>query len=486
MVVDRCDEAFTTVEPYRGVNANMHTVEAFLAASDVTGDPLWRARALRITERVLRLRPRLLLADPRALRRGVAPPARLQPRQAARPVPTVRRDGRSRDGVGPPGAEPAGGTRRRGAGLAAAVGARALRARRCGRLGGRRQPGFVYTTDWDGTPVVRHRMHWVAAEATATAAVLHAVTGDPSYASWYETWWDHIDLASATVTAARGGTSSTRQPAVLDGVVGQAGHLPRAAGHPRAAAPGRAVLRHRPGRWTARPLSPVATRWAPVAQPPPFRYCRRERGGGYGGGMVRARGWRWRRTGNCTPYGAAGEPLTSVRRGCGCRRQVCLIETGCCVVQVLGCGPRSALLAPSLVRGRSAQPDLARVPTACGTGCCGSRSRRSPSTSTRSVLPSLRAAASHRAVRPTPRPRWRSWVCAAGVGSRPGACCAATPGPWEGTTPSRCPPDAPPERVGRPRGTATPTTRRRDARRSRGPPGAGLLALPPAVRVRNR
>ena len=45
------------------------------------------------------------------------------------------------------------------------------------------RPGFVYTTDWDGTPVVRHRMHWVAAEATATAAVLHAVTGDPSYAS---------------------------------------------------------------------------------------------------------------------------------------------------------------------------------------------------------------------------------------------------------------------------------------------------------------
>ena len=89
-----------------------------------------------------RLRPRLLLADPRALRRGVAPPARLQRRQAARPFPTVRRDGRSRDGVGAPGAEPAGGTRRRGAGLVAAVGALALRARRCGRLGGRRQARF--------------------------------------------------------------------------------------------------------------------------------------------------------------------------------------------------------------------------------------------------------------------------------------------------------------------------------------------------------
>jgi uncharacterized protein len=66
--------------------------------------------------------------------------------------------------------------------------------------------------------------------------------------------------------------------------------------------------------------------------------------------MARARGWRWRRTGGCTPYGAVDEPVTSVRRGCGCRRQVCLVETGCCLVQVLGCGPRSALLAPSLVR----------------------------------------------------------------------------------------------------------------------------------------
>ena len=52
--------------------------------------------------------------------------------------------------------------------------------------------GFVYTVDWEGTPVVRERMHWVAAEATATAAALHAATGDPSYAAWYATWWDHL------------------------------------------------------------------------------------------------------------------------------------------------------------------------------------------------------------------------------------------------------------------------------------------------------
>ena len=53
-------------------------------------------------------------------------------------------------------------------------------------------PGFVYTVDWDGHPVVRERMHWVAAEATATAAALHEVTRDPAYAAWYETFWEHV------------------------------------------------------------------------------------------------------------------------------------------------------------------------------------------------------------------------------------------------------------------------------------------------------
>ena len=43
--------------------------------------------------------------------------------------------------------------------------------------------GFVYTVDWDGTPVVRARMHWVATEALAAAATLHAATGEASYAA---------------------------------------------------------------------------------------------------------------------------------------------------------------------------------------------------------------------------------------------------------------------------------------------------------------
>ena len=49
-------------------------------------------------------------------------------------------------------------------------------------------------------------MHWVAAEATATAAALHAATGDPAYAGWYETWWQHVAdhfLDASRVLAAR-------------------------------------------------------------------------------------------------------------------------------------------------------------------------------------------------------------------------------------------------------------------------------------------
>ena len=38
MVVEQWDETFSTLDDYRGVNANMHTVEAFLAAADALGD----------------------------------------------------------------------------------------------------------------------------------------------------------------------------------------------------------------------------------------------------------------------------------------------------------------------------------------------------------------------------------------------------------------------------------------------------------------
>ena len=53
MHADRWDRAWRTLDPYRGVNANMHAVEALMAATDATGDPQWRDRALTITTHVV-------------------------------------------------------------------------------------------------------------------------------------------------------------------------------------------------------------------------------------------------------------------------------------------------------------------------------------------------------------------------------------------------------------------------------------------------
>ena len=52
MYVDQWDRSFTTLSQYRGINANMHAVEALLAATDATGDTRWRQRALGIAQRV--------------------------------------------------------------------------------------------------------------------------------------------------------------------------------------------------------------------------------------------------------------------------------------------------------------------------------------------------------------------------------------------------------------------------------------------------
>src|SRR5699024_4741897 len=48
MSVDTFDRTFTECEEYRGINANMHTVEGLLAAADVTGERRWLDRAVGI------------------------------------------------------------------------------------------------------------------------------------------------------------------------------------------------------------------------------------------------------------------------------------------------------------------------------------------------------------------------------------------------------------------------------------------------------
>jgi len=194
LVADVWDPATGRLDPYRGVNANMHTVEALLAAVDATGESAWLARALDITRRVV---------DGFAQAHRWRIPEHFDAQW--RPLLDYHRD-RPADPFRPYGAtighwlEWA----RLCLHLRAALGpqqapdwllphARSLfdaSVREGWAVDG--APGFVYTVGWEGQPVVRERMHWVAAEAVATAAALWAATSEPEYARWYEVWWDHI------------------------------------------------------------------------------------------------------------------------------------------------------------------------------------------------------------------------------------------------------------------------------------------------------
>lgn len=54
-------------------------------------------------------------------------------------------------------------------------------------------PGIVYTTDWQGNPVVHDRMHWTLAEAINTSAVLWHVTHKQQYADDYAMFLRYLD-----------------------------------------------------------------------------------------------------------------------------------------------------------------------------------------------------------------------------------------------------------------------------------------------------
>jgi mannose/cellobiose epimerase-like protein (N-acyl-D-glucosamine 2-epimerase family) len=194
MLAESWDASFTESEPYRGVNANMHGVEAFLAAFEATGAEVWRDRALRVTGRVVRE-----FAEPH----GWRIPEHFDPDW--NPVLDYNRD-HPDDPFRPYGSTVGHGLEwsRLCLQLAATLGDRApgWLAEAAGRLFERAvtdgwavdgADGFVYTVDWDGTPVVHQRMHWVLAEAIGAASTLYAVTGEDGYRRWCRTWWEYAE-----------------------------------------------------------------------------------------------------------------------------------------------------------------------------------------------------------------------------------------------------------------------------------------------------
>ncbi|MPQ98715.1 AGE family epimerase/isomerase [Modestobacter sp. I12A-02628] len=194
LVVDTWDEGFTTLDAYRGVNANMHAVEAFLAAADATGDRAWLDRALVIVERIVH-----------GFAAGNSWRLPEHYDEQWQPLLEYNRESPA-DPFRPYGATIGHGLEWSRLALhlhhALAADAPAWLVDDARRLfdaavtdgwDADGATGLVYTVDWTGTPVVHERMHWVAAEATATAATLFAVTGEDRYARWYADWWAWIE-----------------------------------------------------------------------------------------------------------------------------------------------------------------------------------------------------------------------------------------------------------------------------------------------------
>lgn len=196
LVVDDWDRTWSRLDDYRGLNANMHTVEAYLAAADTTGERQWAERASLIGRRVIGW----------AEQRQWRIPEHFDPSWS--PLPDYHR-GSPADPFRPYGATVGHGLEwsrllvSTGAALgelepsagdpwsAAAVALYDRAVNDGWAVDG--EEGFVYTTDWTGQPVVRDRLHWVVAEAVNAATVLHRITGDARYVTDGAVWWDYAD-----------------------------------------------------------------------------------------------------------------------------------------------------------------------------------------------------------------------------------------------------------------------------------------------------
>ncbi len=193
--VDTWNTEFTELDGYRGINANMHTVEAFLAAADTLNDEKYRIRAGRIIDRVIDWAKDNNYRIPEHFTSDWQPDLEKNKEKPDDPFK-------------PYGATPGHGIEwarlitqwamssnlnadieRKYIEEACSLYKRAV----ADAWNADGAPGIVYTTDWEGKPVVHDRMHWTLAEAINTSAVLYRVTGDKKYADDYAGFMQYLD-----------------------------------------------------------------------------------------------------------------------------------------------------------------------------------------------------------------------------------------------------------------------------------------------------
>jgi mannose/cellobiose epimerase-like protein (N-acyl-D-glucosamine 2-epimerase family) len=193
LAADTWNTEFTELDPYRGLNANMHTVEAFLAAADALGDDTYRIRAGRIISRVIGWAEENDYRIPEHYREDWTPDLDMNIEKPDDPFK-------------PYGATPGHGIEWARLitqwSLSSGEDKQSNTIQAACRLYERAvadawnadgAPGLVYTTDWNGEPVVHDRMHWTLAEVINTSAVLYRVTGEEKYAEQYEEFMRYLD-----------------------------------------------------------------------------------------------------------------------------------------------------------------------------------------------------------------------------------------------------------------------------------------------------
>lgn len=195
--VDKWNTEFTVLDDYRGINANMHTVEAFLAAADALGDENYRVRAGRIISHIvvwakennwripehftsdwqMDLECNKDRPDDQFKPYGATPGhgiewARLITQWA---VSTYRKydNENAKDYI--------------------KIAEKLYNTAVSDAWDVDGAPGICYTTNWEGKPIVHDRMHWTLAEAINTSAELYRVTGNEKYKEDYAKFMEYLD-----------------------------------------------------------------------------------------------------------------------------------------------------------------------------------------------------------------------------------------------------------------------------------------------------
>ena len=193
---DNWNTEFTVMDDYRGLNANMHSVEAFLAVADAAGKEEYRVRAGRIIDHVLGWAKDNHWRIPEHYTKDWEPDL-----EKNREKPD--------DPFKPYGATPGHGLewarlitqwalstyQEDKEGMLPYIKASEELFRRAveDAWNADGAPGICYTTGWDGKPIVHERMHWTLAEGINTAAVLYHVTKKQEYADAYAAFMRYLD-----------------------------------------------------------------------------------------------------------------------------------------------------------------------------------------------------------------------------------------------------------------------------------------------------